>query len=362
MLDEKLITVFTTVYNIAQYLPRFFECMASQTFSDYVLLMVDDGSTDNSLDICKEYASRDARIQIIELSHKGISAARNVALASIETPFVASADGDDIYEKDYLLHLIKAQKKYDADLVISRVAYRNESYDLTGEFVKRGEKLIERKHFQDEIPQLLQERRLNYLYGKIYRNEFLKDIRVEEDVRQGSDTMINCQYIAKINRIVLIDDLDTNYIKYPSRSVTSYNGDDMFDRLVRINCYIESTFQDAGLLNERMQNSIDERILLAGIWVMDVVAQRNERKQRKYAHAYSIVNSESYLTAYNRQKQRDLLDEYAFHPVEPGEERKYIDKVYGEICYERRHELVHKYVPQRIVTLYHTLKKMRTKR
>ena len=122
------VTVFTTLYNAAEYLPRFFECMSRQTYTEYILLIVDDGSEDSTLEICRAYAERDSRVQIIHTEHRGLAPAKITAIASLRTPLAVSVDGDDVYEPGYLEHLVNARDKYDADLVIARVAYRDENY------------------------------------------------------------------------------------------------------------------------------------------------------------------------------------------------------------------------------------------
>ena len=120
-MEKHLITIFVSVYNIDKYLDRFFDCLDKQTFRDYKLLMVDDGSTDNSLSICQAHAEQDNRIQVVSIEHVGISSARNKILGMLDTEFATSLDGDDYFEPDYLKHLTDAQQKYNADFVISNV-------------------------------------------------------------------------------------------------------------------------------------------------------------------------------------------------------------------------------------------------
>ena len=112
--------------------------MEKQTFGDYILLLIDDGSEDDTFKVCESYAKKDQRIKLAHIDHVGITAARNYAISLLDTPFAASADGDDTYEPDYLLHLIEAQRKFDADLVISRVAYCNEELRRTSVQKERG--------------------------------------------------------------------------------------------------------------------------------------------------------------------------------------------------------------------------------
>ena len=349
------LTVIVTVFNIAEYLPRFFESMAAQTFGDYCLLMVDDGSEDNSLQVCKRYAAKDERIKVVSLPHVGIAKARNIAMGYIDSGFTAYADGDDYVEPEYLQHLMDAQRKYDADLVISRVAYHTENSNaLDGCFPSRGELCFERDEFPDKIPMLLDDRRLNYLYGKVYRSELLKDIRVEDDVRQGSDTMINCQYIKNINRIVLIDDLDYHYIKYSGRSVTSYSGENAFERICRINRFITKEMGEQGLLNPTMQEIIDKRVLLSAVWVIDKILDSDNGENIGTEQITNILNDGFYIESYKRQKSKGR--EFHFEIIKPQSGKKFLDSRSRQFRINQCKAGILAKCPKFIVNIYHSIK------
>ena len=162
-MEKGLVTIFVTVYNIGEHLERFFDCLDKQTFSDYKLLMIDDGSTDNSLSICRAHAEKDSRIEVVPIEHVGIAAARNKILGMLDTEFATSLDGDDYFEPDYLKHLMDAQKKYDADYVISNVIYVTPEGGEYSRFSPREEAFFTKEQFPDILPALLEEERLNYL-------------------------------------------------------------------------------------------------------------------------------------------------------------------------------------------------------
>ena len=348
------LTVFVTVYNIAEYLPRFFESMAKQSFKDYVLLMIDDGSEDNSLEVCNAYAANDSRIEVIHLDHVGISQARNYVLGHIKTEFTASADGDDYIEPDYLKHLMDAQEKYATDLVISRVQYMLEDGTVEGEFRARGELFIPKSDFKDQIPMLLNDRRLNYLYGKVYRTSLLKDIRVEDDVRQGSDTMINFQYLNNADSVVLIDDVDYHYIRYSSRSVTSYSGEDAFFRISRINKYVYDHSEKMGILTDKMLYIIDSRVLQSAIWVIDKIYISNNDEASKAQQITKILNDEFYVQSYQRQKNN--AESFVFDMIEPQDGMVYLKKrKKSEKTNKRKAKILEK-CPDFIVDLFHRVK------
>lgn len=349
------LTVIVAVYNIGKYLPRFFESMIAQSFKDYKLIAVDDGSEDDSLSICKEYAKNDERITVISLNHGGVIKARNAALELCDTEFIAYADGDDYVAPDYLKHLMDALQKYNADLSISRVVYHLEKDNLVeGAFPGRGELFIPREDFADKLPMLLEDRRLNYLYGKVYRTALLKDIRVEEDVKQGSDTMINCQYLAKVKSIVLIDDLDYHYIKYKARSITSYSGSDSFLRICRINKFVYEQMEKQGFLTEKMAETIDGRVLLSAIWCIDRVCEVVEDKAAKAEGITQILNNEYYKETYERQKKN--LSAFQFDVIAPQSGESYLKKQEKQEKKNARKAYVLSRSPKWLVKLYHKIK------
>ena len=315
------LTVITPVYNIAEYLPRFFECFKAQTFRDYQLLVLDDGSADNSLEVCRKYAAEDDRIRVIASEHLGVTRIRNYSLQFIDTPLVAWADGDDIIDPDYLKHLVDAIEKYDADLSISRVEYLRES-DLqqTTIIPEREETFAEGDALRDLLPDMLWERRLNYFYAKMFRSSLLKTIRAEEDVEQGSDTMCMIQYIHKAKSVVLINDVDYHYVKYGKRSVTSYFGEKAFARLLRINLFVRECCRENNTLTERMEHTIDGRIFLSGIWITEKIMAADMSEEERIKQLSGVLDNEEYRAAYQRQK--DKLD-YDFEPIPPQSGEKY---------------------------------------
>ena len=348
------LTVIVTVYNIAEYLPRFFEAMAKQTYEDYVLLVIDDGSEDNSLEICARYAEQDPRIELIPSKHLGIAGIKNFAMEHIHTEFTAYVDGDDYVEPDYLKHLMDAREKYDADLAISRVQYLLESGKVEGEFKKRGEMLITKEEFPEKLPMLLDDRRLNYVYGKVYRSSLLKQIRVEPDVRQGMDTMINFMYIEKAGSVVLIDDLDYHYIRYTSRSITSYQGEDAFFRICRINRFIYDRTEKSGLLTEELLGVIDSRVLQSAIWVIDKIYVSANDDAAKANQIHEILNDEFYKASYERQQGRD--NPLPFVPIEPQNGASYLIKRQKIQQRQQKKAKILSSTPDFVVNIFHKLK------
>lgn len=112
-----MISVIIPVYNVAAYLPACLDSVLAQSYHDIELLLVDDGSTDGSADLCDDYACRDARVTVIHQINRGPSAARNAALDVAQGDYIAFIDSDDVIHSRYLEVLHQYIQQYDADVV-----------------------------------------------------------------------------------------------------------------------------------------------------------------------------------------------------------------------------------------------------
>lgn len=102
MTGQPLVTVITPAYNVGKYIAEAIESVRQQTCNDFEYLLVDDGSTDNTLDIVAKYARRDSRIRLIRAAHGGHSAARNRGLMQARGTYIAFLDGDDRWHPEFL--------------------------------------------------------------------------------------------------------------------------------------------------------------------------------------------------------------------------------------------------------------------
>lgn len=114
------VTVIIPIYNAETYLRQCIDSVLSQTFTDWRMILVDDGSNDDSNTICREYTKKDQRITIIEKSNGGPSSARNAALDIVDTPYLTFLDADDELYPTALEVLCSVAKKYSSSIVIGK--------------------------------------------------------------------------------------------------------------------------------------------------------------------------------------------------------------------------------------------------
>lgn len=110
-MDSDIISVIVPVYNGKEYLEECIESILNQIYKDIELLLIDDGSKDNSLEICKAWADKDDRIRVIHQENMGVSAARNRGLKEARGNYIAFIDSDDIIDRNYLQFLYNTAKK-----------------------------------------------------------------------------------------------------------------------------------------------------------------------------------------------------------------------------------------------------------
>ncbi len=118
--DLPCVSVVIPVYNVEKYLIRCLESVILQTYRNLEIILVDDGSTDNSGKICDEYAERDSRIKVIHKENGGLSDARNIGIKSASADYIAFIDSDDYVKNVYIQSLVEITLRYDVDIAICR--------------------------------------------------------------------------------------------------------------------------------------------------------------------------------------------------------------------------------------------------
>lgn len=196
------LSLIIPIYNTGAYLPRCLDSILSQSYTDFELLLVDDGSTDNSSAICEEYAQKDTRIKVFHRENGGICAARNTGLDHAQGEWIYQMDSDDELIPDGLQTLMNCISE-DVDVVMGGY----EQYDLDGNLIE-----TERDHAtltlsrRDSLLVLFPEHSLYYSYLgyvwiRLFRNRIIQDhtLRFDTTVRFKEDALFVTEYLCKSN-------------------------------------------------------------------------------------------------------------------------------------------------------------------
>ncbi len=121
-MTKKLVSLIIPVYNVEQYLKQCLESVKNQIYPNIEVILVNDGSTDNSLSICRYYAQENGWI-LVNQENSGLSAARNAGINQSTGEYIAFLDSDDWIEPDFIQNMIESVEKYDADIVESGIRW-----------------------------------------------------------------------------------------------------------------------------------------------------------------------------------------------------------------------------------------------
>ena len=122
-----LLSIIVPVYNVGSFLPKCINSIISQTFTDFELILVDDGSTDNSVEICDAAAKKDSRVRVIHKENGGVVSARKAGLSVAVGKYAGYVDGDDWIDEHMYEHMVNAMEKYNCDMVMCDVEHENKS-------------------------------------------------------------------------------------------------------------------------------------------------------------------------------------------------------------------------------------------
>lgn len=207
---EKLISVIVPVYNVEKYLCRCVDSILNQTYPYLEIILVDDGSTDNSVKICDEYAKKDSRIKVIHKRNGGVSSARNVGLQNVTGEFVTFVDSDDYLESTCLEKMHNGMIKSNVDLVVVRWKNQDGIIKIGNTDETFKEKMIN----QGQLPTI---GLLTTVWGHLYRKKQLADISFDEEIFYGEDILFSVNYFFSRNgkKMLLIN--EPLYIYYEDR-------------------------------------------------------------------------------------------------------------------------------------------------
>ena len=207
LMTEK-ITVIVPVYNVENYLNKCLDSIITQTYKNIEIIVVNDGSTDASGEICKEFAEIDHRIIYIEQENAGLSAVRNTGLEIMSGDYVTFVDSDDWIEQDYLETLYKKIVEYQADIAVGNYYSFNESEGMFY-FHILGDSYYEKVYDNVSIFENLYESQemksfaLISAWGKLYKAGLFEQLRFDIG-KLGEDGYLNQKIYLLAEKIVYI--------------------------------------------------------------------------------------------------------------------------------------------------------------
>ena len=208
-MSSPLISIIIPVYNTERYLNCCIDSILSQTFTDFELLLIDDGSTDKSGDICDDYAQKDSRIRAFHKKNGGVSSARNMGLENAKGVWIAFVDSDD-YLKNSYLNVLMSHTNEDIDLIISFPEVILKDYSIKLDRYTDG--IVSQFNFEQLFVQYDMHEHTSP-WGKLYRAEVIKNFSLKfcEQLCFGEDTVFLYTFMLNMNRAYICNVTDYCY-------------------------------------------------------------------------------------------------------------------------------------------------------
>lgn len=267
------ITLIIPAYNAGE---RFSECLNSvirQSFSDWELIIADDGSTDGTGEIADGFASKDKRIMVLHKENQGVSAARNAGIEASRGRYLSFVDADDRLEKDYLEELYRHAMESDADIIQCSFFFEEgvkkipDSNPVEGVF--RGSQEILNAYFKGSQGDI----RLSG-WSKLFRREAFADLRFDTKLRVYEDALYVYECCKKAKTVCCFNTPLYNYVQHESSAVHSRLAEIYLDFFTMY----KTQKSDVGD-NSRFRKRISAREAESALWLMRVLSRDGNKQE-----------------------------------------------------------------------------------
>lgn len=211
------ISVIIPIYNAEHFLEKTLDCIIEQTFNNYEIILVDDGSSDKSGKICDSYAIQNKNITVLHQENQGVSCARNNGLKKAVGDFIVFMDSDDLANPNYLKSLYDSITKHNVDLVIQNISG-------LAPFIKKDELITSKTKIWEYV-----ESNKLYNYGfpfaKIYKKALVLrfNLHFNPSVHYSEDLFFLLKYLLYSNTLYVSTDSNYDYLQHSGSLINKYH-------------------------------------------------------------------------------------------------------------------------------------------
>lgn len=302
---EPLISIIVPVYNISKYLERCIHSIIAQSYKNIEIVLINDGSTDNSGQLCDLYKDKDKRVRVVHKTNGGLSSARNTGLSVIKGEYLGFVDGDDFVDKYMYETLLKAMLHNNADVVQTGYHHTDEHGRIAD---TRTFKEATYNNLTDMFIAFFEKQNIHVgVWTKLYKSKIFKNIRFFEG-HVFEDYAILPNILNECEKFVVIDGAFYNYAHNPE-SITR---------------------------NKVTLDIIKSRFAVP-MYVLNCM-ENIDKKYIGYAYHYICISS---IRGYNKIKETDKIDKKTKkkYVIRLIDQYKNYFKLYREDAYFRRQKL-----------------------
>lgn len=270
------ISIIIPVYNVENNLESLIRSILNQSYDNYELILIDDGSKDRSSEICDEFADKYSHIICLHQKNAGVSSARNRGLSMATGDYITFIDSDDSIKEDYLKCLAKATDNESNDIVIGGYRIIHNGFGLDEDrFI--NDVVFDTTELDAEcMAKALKLGLLNSTWGKLFSKDAIKDIKYNVDMSYGEDTCFLLDSIKKAKRLRFASCSNYTYICDTGLSVA--NSPKKIDSMIK---YLDALyeFESTGLSSNRAwESAVANKIMNEIFGILSYVQKTESRK------------------------------------------------------------------------------------
>lgn len=250
------VSIITCLYNVSRFLPAGLDCLLNQTYPNLEIIIIDDGSTDDSVEKCRKVAAHDARIKIYSKENGGLGSARNWGLDYATGDFIYFYDVDDRIELTLVERNVQLMDKHNLDLIIFGFYVYDEKFHTTDSLqfqetlIESNEKL--RGIYMDKL--LLVRYGNGFAWNKFYRRSFIEAHHLRfENQRIQQDEVFNLKFYPKLQRVYLSPDILYHYFIYDTGNTRSRFIPDRYEIYLSIFQHLMTFSKEWGIKDKRFK-------------------------------------------------------------------------------------------------------------
>ena len=236
------ISIIVPVYNVEQYLSRCIDSILQQSFEDYEIILVNDGSKDNSGQICNDYVQKDSRIKIINQENAGLAISRRNGFRKSNGKYIMFVDSDDWIDKDTLKDMYKRAEENESEIVCMQFRRVNEKGRKKDYGFKFDPIICEKK--EDMVYHMHTTRYISSsACTKLIRRDIMDSISFPINLAIGEEHNMVAQLILNADRVIIVDDIYYNYF-FRSNSISHSGYNSKYDYSLDNYIEIENKFEN----------------------------------------------------------------------------------------------------------------------
>ena len=300
---QEKISIIVPVYNVENYLERCVESILKQTYTNFELLLINDGSTDQSGELCDQLVSKNGNIKVFHLKNAGVSNARNVGIQNSTGEWITFVDGDDFITNDYLETLISAVDGDDSiGFSIGRL-HHIKNGQITELPVFSGKE--EKWSTEQTMRELLTTSKTSFFpVAKIFRREIISDFTFNTDYHLAEDALFLTEVLLKTKCTSIFIDKPIYYYDHRQGSATTSVNTHVFDTIEVYKIIVSEVFQIFPQLKTELVNrecwsyiTVYDKIIFT-----DSTEYQDEKTQlRKWILSHtSQILSDPYFTSFRK--------------------------------------------------------------